>query len=141
MKLTLSHGAYAELQRRAANRERIISASLLDPAHFALPEGNQSMTQAHTTGQERALSEALTASELKLLEYLAQNAGCDIYGYGDAMDGRSLERKGLVEIVKAQKPPKSVRAKQPYYGIKISSSGREWLAKSGLLRRGLSYVW
>ena len=90
-----------------------------------------------TTGQERAL----TASELKLLEYLAQNVGCDVYSYGDALDGRSLERKGLVEIVKAQQPPKSVRAKQPYFGIKISDAGREWLAKSGLLKRGLSYAW
>jgi len=101
----------------------------------------EDMTHPHEGLQERALREALTPSELKLLEYLAQNTGCDVYNYGDALDGRSLERKGLVEIVKAQMPPKSVRAKQPYYGLKISSTGREWLAKSGLLRRGLSYVW
>ncbi|CAD7335333.1 winged helix-turn-helix domain-containing protein [Sphingomonadales bacterium 58] len=84
---------------------------------------------------------ALKPSEVKLLEYLAQNAGCDIYNYGDAVDGRSLEKHGLVDIVKAQKPPRSATARQPYYGIKINSAGREWLAQSGLLRRGLSHAW
>lgn len=84
---------------------------------------------------------ALTARETKLLEYLAQNTGCDVYNYGDALDGRKLQKYGLVEIVKAQKPPKSGAERQPYYGIMIADKGREWLAASGLWRRGLSYVW
>lgn len=36
MKVTLSHGAYAELQRRAANRDHVTVASLFDAAPSTL---------------------------------------------------------------------------------------------------------
>ena len=84
---------------------------------------------------------ALNATETKLLEYLAQNAGADIYNYGDAIDGRKLEKHGLVEIVAAQKKPRDPLKRHPYYGVKISDKGREWLADAGLLRRGLTHAW
>jgi len=80
----------------------------------------------------------LSARELKLLEFLAQCTGCDIYNYGDAIDGRKLEKHGLVDISKAQVPPKNGAKQQPYYGITINESGRNWISKSGLLQRGLA---
>lgn len=79
----------------------------------------------------------LKARELKLLEYLAQITGCDIWGYGDAIDGRSLQRHGLVDIGEAQKPSRNGAERQPYYGICINDRGRDWIAKSGLYQRGL----
>lgn len=84
---------------------------------------------------------ALTPSEVKLLEYLAQITGCDVYAYGDAVDGRSLEQKGLAEIVKPKGPSEPAAEKQPYYGIMITGHGREWLSKSGLYHRNTGVGW
>jgi len=80
---------------------------------------------------------ALQPSEVRLLEYLAQVSGTDIWGFGDAVDGRKLEQVGLVIITEAQRKPKNGAERQPYYGIMISDAGRDWLAKSGLYQRGL----
>jgi hypothetical protein len=79
---------------------------------------------------------SLKPSELKLLEFLGQATGCDIWNYGDAIDGRALQKHGLVDIGKAQKPPKNGADRQPYYGLSINEAGRTWLAASGILFRG-----
>lgn len=78
---------------------------------------------------------ALNPKELKLLEYLGVQTGCDVWNYGDAVDGRTLQQHGLVDIGKAQKPPKNGADRQPYYGMSINAAGRDWLAASGLLYR------
>jgi|GEM_PF-2798556 len=70
----------------------------------------------------------LSASQIALLGHLAKVEGCDIYNYGDAVDGRRLEAAGLVAIVKAVNPPKNGAARQPYYGVAITAAGRDILA-------------
>jgi hypothetical protein len=76
------------------------------------------------------MSVRLSAREQSLLSYLATVPGSDIYNYVDAVDGRILEAHGLVTIVKAVAPPKSVHAKQPYYGVTISAAGRDFIANT-----------
>ena len=82
----------------------------------------------------------LSASEVRLLQYLAREVGADIWEYPDAMVGRSLDRHGLAEIVPAMKRAENGAARQPYYGIKITREGRDWLPRRGIVRRSLEGV-
>lgn len=70
----------------------------------------------------------LTAKQVALLRYLGSVEGADLYNYGEAIDGRRLEARGLVVCVKAVNPPKNGAERQPYYGCAITDAGRDFIS-------------
>ena len=68
----------------------------------------------------------LTEEQRRIMTQIVD--GADVYGYGEAMICRQLQRADLVRIVKAKNAPKDGAEKQPYFGAKLTAAGRKLLA-------------
>ena len=55
-----------------------------------------------------------TKEQAKMLRLV--KGGADIWGYGEAITCRELEKMGLVKIVPAMNAPKDGAKRQPYFG-------------------------
>ena len=69
----------------------------------------------------------LDAGQWRTLRELADIPGADVWDRPDAAICRSLEKLGLVWIVKAKNAPRDGAQRQPYFGVKISAAGRRAL--------------
>jgi len=81
------------------------------------------------SGPAGALS-ALTHEEVAALELV--RAGADVWGYGEAMALRSVQKKapGLITICKAMEQPAG-HLRRPYFGAIATSKGRAALLRAG----------
>ncbi len=71
----------------------------------------------------------LDADEVEELRNVAD--GADVWGYGNAMRLRSIEKKApsLIRIVKAKNKPAG-HLRQPYFGCIATKAGRAALARA-----------
>ena len=77
------------------------------------------------TRQSPPIVPELTGDDLSMLEYLVGVEGADVWERAQAGVCRSLEGRKLVRIVKAKNAPKDGAARQPYFGVKITSAGKK----------------